>query len=453
MQRFRNLVLGTLTIAAIAAAPVNPLAAADDRPHVIFITVDTLRADRLSTYGYERETSPVLDELIESGLAFAEARTVEPLTSPALCSMITSRYPHQHGSTRNGLRMRPELDSLPKLLAAEGYRTAAFPGNWTLRDKLSGLAEHFDNYDPVLTKKRWWGVLRSEAPATDLNERALGWIDSHLSTETGEPFMLWVHYSEPHAPYVLHEQYMERLGIEDKKNRNKISAGDRYDSEIAYVDAMIGEFLDGLYERVPKEDLLLVFAADHGESLGEHDYWGHGRNLYEPTLHVPMAITWAGKIASRRIEAPALLIDLAPTVASLVGASPPETFEGYDWTATLAGAAEPMDRVTQFEAHKSAVLTAHDSDLARRTGLIDVGLLHRGQKEIFGVKNGRHTHFDLLTDPEELSDLSAKRAEPTEALQDWLSRISNALQSLDQEIPEPLDEESIERLRALGYAD
>jgi arylsulfatase A-like enzyme len=450
MVRFRNLILVSLASTAAAAASATPQATAKNRPHVIFITVDTLRADRLSTYGYERETSPVLDGLIESGLAFAEARTVEPLTSPALCSMVTSRYPHQHGATRNGLRMRPDLDSLPKLLAMEGYHTAAFPGNWTLRDKLSGLAEHFDDYDPVLTKKRWWGVLRSEALAADLNERALGWIDSHLSADAPEPFMLWVHYSEPHAPYLLHEQYTERLGIETKK---KVSASDRYDTEIAYVDAMIGEFLDGLYERAPKKDLLIIVAADHGESLGEHDYWGHGRNLYEPTLRIPMAIAWEGKIRPRRIEAPALLIDLAPTVASLVGASAPATFEGYDWTATLNGAAEPMDRVTRYEAHKSAVLTAHDSDLARRAGLIDVGLLQRGQKEILRVKNGRHRRFDLSSDPGELTDLSAKRARPTEALEEWLSQIATTLLNLDREIPEPLDEESIERLRALGYAD
>jgi len=450
MHRLRKLLLGSL--AMMAAVPALP--AADQPPHVVFITVDTLRADHMSTYGYERETSPVLDGLIESGLAFAEARTVEPLTSPALCSMLTSRYPHQHGATRNGLRMRSGLDSLPKLLASEGYATAAFPGNWTLRDKLSGLAEHFDDYDPVLTKKRWWGMLRSEALAADLNERALAWVDTHLDAGSAAPFMLWVHYTEPHAPYLLHEQYIERLGIEqNKKKKKKISAVDRYDTEIAYVDGMIGELLDRLYERVDKKNLVLIFAADHGESLGEHDYWGHGRNLYEPTLRIPMSITWQGKIAPRRVKAPALLIDLAPTVASLIGLATPSTFEGYDWTATLAGSDEPMDRVTHYEAHKSAVLTAHDSDLARRAGLIDVGLLHRGQKEIFRVKNGRQMRFDLSSDPEELADLSGKHAEPTEVLGQWLSQISNALRNLDEQIPEPLDEESIERLRALGYAD
>src|SRR6185295_11892589 len=115
-----------------------------ERPNVLLLTVDTLRADRLSGLGYGRPTSPHIDRLLREGVSFRAARTVEPLTTPSLTSMLTSREPHSHGATRNGLRLRPGLASLPTLLRAAGYDTAAFVGNWTLRHKLSGLGEHFE---------------------------------------------------------------------------------------------------------------------------------------------------------------------------------------------------------------------------------------------------------------------------------------------------------------------
>ena len=438
---------------ALAGASGSPVLGGADRPNVVLITIDTLRADHISAYGYDRQTSPQMDRLIERGIRFDDARTVEPLTSPALCSMVTSLYPNEHGSTRNGLRMREGLTSLPRLLAEHGYQTAAFVGNWTLRHKLSGLGEHFDHYEPVLTKKRWWGIMRSEATAEDLNERALAWVDGHREEKNADPFLLWVHYTEPHAPYVQRDEYLDQLGIQPKKDGKKLSAIDRYDTEIAYVDAVVGRLVADLEKRVPKKDLLLVLVADHGESLGEHKYWGHGRNLYEPNLRIPMAMVWEGKLAPRAIAAPSLIIDLAPTLAVLLGFEVPADFVGFDWTGTLNGDAEPFDRLTHYEAHKGAVITAHDSDLARRSGLLAVALMQRNQKEIYRVKGEQHWNFDLLEDPGELTSRSTVRADPTEALQNWMAAISRNLSELDEEIPEPLDEESIERLRALGYAD
>jgi arylsulfatase A-like enzyme len=295
--------------------------------------------------------------------------------------------------------------------------------------------------------------MRSEATAEDLNERALAWVDEHRLEKNTAPFLLWVHYTEPHAPYVQRDEYLDQLGIQQKKDGKKLPAIDRYDTEIAYVDAVVGKLVADLEKRVPRKELLLVLVADHGESLGEHKYWGHGRNLYEPNLRIPMAIVWEGKLEPRAITAPSLIIDLAPTLAVLLGFEAPTDFVGFDWTGTLNGDAEPFDRVTHYEAHKGAVITAHDSDLARRSGLLAVALMQRNQKEIFRVKGEQHWSFDLVKDPGELISRSPDRADPTEALQNWMAAISRNLNELDEQIPEPLDEESIERLRALGYAD
>jgi arylsulfatase A-like enzyme len=451
----RRLAAGLFVAALAGAALAAPVQTLDhesvQQPNVLFVTVDALRADRLSAYGYGRSTSPNVDRLIEQGVRFTHARTIEPLTNPALCSMLTSRYPHEHASTRNGLRMRSGFASISKALQGRGYHTAAFVGNWTLRDKLSGLGEHFEHYEEIFTRRRWFGFVRREATADDLTEQTLDWIRQHVQSNRERPFFAWVHYVEPHAPYRLHEQYLDQLGVE---RSGSVPPQDRYDTEIAFVDASIGHLLREVRNLGLMENTLIVFTADHGESLGEHKYWGHGRHLYEPTLRIPMSLTWEGRLAPRTIDSPALLIDLAPTVLSLLAQPHPSGFRGYDWGDVLTGGGEPpSDRLTHYQAHRGAVLSRHDSDLARRSGLLEVGLIQNGRKEIFRIQNNRRWIFDLESDPLEVRSLDESAEDPTEGLLDWMRSIYDTLAALDQTLPEPLDEESAEQLKSLGYVD
>jgi arylsulfatase A-like enzyme len=438
--------------AANAAVVGSSVAATGSRvaPNVVIVSVDTLRADHMSSYGYERETTPNIDDLIDRGVRFTRARTIEPLTSPALCSMLTSLDPHQHGASRNGLRMRSGLASLPKALQAHGYRTAAFVGNWTLRDKLSGIGEHFEQYEEVLTRRRWLGLVRSEATAEDLTERSLEWISRHRATSGAQPFLLWVHYVEPHAPYRLHREFVEQVGLRRESN---YTAVERYDTEIAFVDHAIGELLRGLDRRGSLEQTVVVFVADHGESLGEHDYWGHGRHLYEPSLLIPMAIVWPERVEPRTVDSAALITDLAPTLLGLLGYPAPAGFVGYDWANVMSGAEPPRDRVTHYQAHRGSVISRHDSDLARRSGLLEVGVIDGDVKEIFRIDKNRRRLFDLVSDPRESIGLSEPKQSPTEGLLTWMRAIYDGLSSFTDMPPEPLDEESIEQLRSLGYVD
>jgi len=423
---------------------------AGDTPNILFITVDTLRSDRMSIYGYERQTSPNIDGLMARGVWFAQGRTVEPLTNPALASLLTSLYPHEHGSTRNGLRIRSGLASLPKAMQAHGYRTAAFVGNWTLKDKLSGLGEHFEEYEQILTRHSWFGLMRREADAHDVTESAADWISEHIRARREQPFLAWVHYIEPHAPYRMWREYIGPLGL---KEADRYSRSDRYDTEIAFVDNSIGALLHNLENLDLLQETVIVFASDHGESLGEHGYWGHGRHLYEPTLRVPMSITWPGHISPRRIAAPALIIDLVPTLLSLLGQRHPSGLRGYDWSGVLAGSPPPMDRLTHYQAHRGAVISRHDSDLARKSGLLAMGIIKDNRKEIFRLENKRRQLYDLDSDPAELSSLSTKKESPSEVLQIWRSSLDSALEDFENMAPEPLDEESIKQLRSLGYVD
>jgi len=437
-------------LAALSLAAATPGARAADtrRPDILIITVDTLRADRLSSYGYTRPTTPNIDHLLADGARFDTARTVEPLTTPSMATMLTSLYPHEHGATRNGLRVLPGLVSLPGILHGFGYRTAAFVGNWTLRRKLSGLDEHFETYAEVFTRKRWFGLVSSEATAEDLTSRALAWADEYTAKTPREPFLLWVHYVDPHAPYLFHPEFAEALGIPRGSN---VPPGDRYDTEIALSDHAIGELIAGLAAVAPRDNTLVIFAADHGESLGEHGTWGHGRQLYDQTLRIPMGIVWPGLVPPGVIEAPASMLDIAPTALGLMGLPSPRKFHGYDWSGVILDGVMPPDRVLYFQAHKGAVMSRHASARARRKGLLELGRLEHGRKEMLRMADGRHSLFDLDHDAAESRNLADPASPPSPDLRAWVDRVVKALQALDTTTVEPMDEETAKKLRSLGY--
>jgi arylsulfatase A-like enzyme len=420
-------------------------------PNVLLICVDTLRLDHLSSYGYERPTSPAIDELIGRGAVFTEARTVEPLTAPSSTSMLTSRFPHEHGASRNGLRIRPGLQSLPKLLAERGYRTGAFVGNWTLRDKLTGLAEHFETYEEVFSRKRWFGMFNSEATGADLTAGALEWIEDHRKEDPHRPYFLWLQYVEPHAPYRFWHELAGRLKIDAEHGASK---RDRYDTEVAFTDREIGRLIEGLggFEALSR-DTLVIFVSDHGESLGEHGYWGHGRHVYEDSLHIPMAIVWPGRVPDRRIGEPALIIDLAPTVLGLLGLPAPDGFHGFDWSRVFRGDQEAPVRQGYFQAHKGAVQMDHTSSSARADGLLEVARVVGTRKEVLDVRERTVRIFDFVEDPGEVHDLAEPGAEPSRELITWYNAVRQGLLAASDIPQADLDEASRERLRALGYID
>lgn len=440
-MRFRP---GIAALALLAIAP--PLRAGIPRPDVLIVTVDTLRRDRVGAYGYARDVTPVVDRLLASGVRFADARTPEPLTAPSLTSMLTSLHPQDHGVARNGLRARSDLVSLPKLLHRAGYETVAFVGNWTLRDRLTGLGSHFDLYREVLTRHRWFGLVRSEATAEDLTDAATSWLAER--GPGGKPLFLWVHYVDPHAPYRYHAEYAERLGI---RSRGEPPKADRYDTEIAETDHAIGRLLDAFAKARAGDPPLVVFASDHGESLGDHGTWGHGRDLFDVCLRMPMGLAWKGHVAPGTIEPPSSILDVAPTVLTLLGLPVPKGMAGFDWKPVLDGAAAPVDRATYYQAHRGAVIAKHASERARRAGLLEVGWIRAGRKETIRIDNGRVRAFDLSADPGETHDLATRGTKASKELAAWTRRVLDGLAASDAEAVEPLDPEAEERLRSLGY--
>ena len=452
MARRRILIVATTSI-AVGLTLVSPVIsdAASPQPSVVVITVDAMRADHLGSYGYSKSTSPNIDRLMSQGLRFERAWTPEPLTGPAMCSMVTGLEPHDHAATRNGLRMKSGLNSLPKILADNGWKTAAFVGTWTLKNNLTLLGEHFETYGERLERKRWFGILNSEATCEDVTDDALDWLGEERKKGPEKPFFLWVHYIEPHAPYRFHQDYADRIGVND----DQLTKIDRYDTEIAAVDESIARLLAGVRQAVDDKDLLVVLTADHGESLGEHNYWGHGRYLYEPSLRIPLGISWNGVIPAGTVSSQATLLDLMPTLLELVGVDFPVDLPGRSWAKTARGADELDERVGCYQAHRGAVHgeSSRESDKKRSKGLLWVGVINGDKKEMVKVSRQLIQIYDLSTDPGELETLAAIDAKPSDSLAACLARVAEGLGSLDELATQKLDDETVEKLKALGYLE
>ena len=432
-------------------------------PHIVLISVDTLRADRLSAYGNPAPTSPHIDALLSAGARFNAARTVEPLTGPASASMLTSLYPHEHGSSRNGIPIRQGLRSLPKMLLHLGYVTVAFVSNWTLADAQSGLAEHFDVYQGVFTKKRWLFWF-GESDAEDVRSATITWLEEE-GAYPGQPLFLWVHFVEPHAPYKLHKAFAERLGVPPN---GRASAMQRYDTEIAAVDDVIGQLLLDLERYVDPANTLFIFTSDHGEALGEHGYKGHGRHLFEEELRIPLGFTWRNRIPPATLDVPTSLVDLAPTVLGLLGAPGVPEWQGQDWSAAvLAGEDVPADHPVYFQAHKGVALgasgNAEVADNKRRHGLLKVGVVQGNRKLVLDLNEDVLSVFDLpgggagspldYAGFESSPHTSGSPADAPPLLRQWQELVEQGLAERDRSPPPKLSEETIEKLRSMGYTN
>ena len=325
---------------------------------VILLSCDTLRADRLGFAGYARDTSPNLDALARTSVVFDAAYSTAPMTQPAVSSLLTGRLPADVGAVPGNRVLLPaEVETLAEALDAEGFATAAVVSNWILRRREDapgvGVGQGFAHFDDAMPDREGnRGMYQRDAAAT--TDAALGW----LAARPSERFFLWVHYQDPHGPYdppAEHAQALVRtpaadeapLGVRergaalglgrmplyqviDDERRPSVYA-DRYDAEIRYFDAELGRLIDALADEGLLEGALLVFTSDHGESLGEHDYWFcHGESVHRELVHVPLIVRAPDGFplpAARgaRCTAVAGHVDVVPTVLAATGLAPRPT--------------------------------------------------------------------------------------------------------------------------------
>ncbi len=426
----RWMILAVLTAAGVAHGGETA------RPNVVLLSVDTLRADHLGCYGYPRDTSPAIDTFAETALLFEDTICEVPLTSPSFGSIFSSRFPRMNGTTRNGLRMPASVPLITEQFAEAGYQTLCVQSNWTLKAKLSGLDRGFDQYDEDFHQKRW-GFIKAERTADEVSRVAL---DLLAGLDPDKPFFAWIHFTDPHAPYTFHRKF-NPAGKRPFGARREEKVRIKYDSEIAYCDAEIARVLAAL-----PENTAVVFTADHGESLWEHDYLGHGRRIYQSGLHIPLIIRAPG-LAAGRTGVPARAIDLGPTLLGLAGLKPAGGMLGVNLLASPPAA----DRVRVIETYGGAVPNLPGAKAVMAdAGPMRQGVLFDNWKLIIDGRNAEL--FNLAEDPQELHDLSGALPGKVEQLRQRVSRWDAATERV-QPGEEDLNEEDMRALEALGYVD
>jgi len=307
--------------------------------NVFLLTVDSLRADHLSCYGYERGTTPNLDRFATEGVLFERAYSTSSHTRESVPSLLTGEYPDR--AVDNGFHL-----SAPSVATHLGddVTTAAFHSNPYV-SRAYDFDRDFDAFDDDLPLRGGkiisllrlaWARFRGRfyARGEEINERSLDWVDGQDG-----PVFIWNHYMDPHDPYEPPVKARRDLGVdgpEEIRSLHRRAGQDPasvskeehrhlvnlYDGEVRYIDTVLGEFLDALEERGLRERSLVLVTADHGDAFGEHGYYGHPRRLHDELVHVPLLVAGPGFGKGERVEAPVGTIDVPATVLCAFGADP-----------------------------------------------------------------------------------------------------------------------------------
>src|SRR5262252_8947023 len=405
---------------APAVAEVSP-----SRQPIVLITIDTLRADRLGSYGSARGLTPALDAFARDATRFTAAVSQVPLTLPSHATILTGLHPARHGvRTNDGFHLPASVPTLAESLKTRGYDTAAFIGGYPLRGSTSGLSRGFDRYDDEFLA----APDVSERPADAVIQSAAAWIERNAARQ----FFAWIHLFDPHSPYSPPAPFASA-------HRDA-----PYDGEVAYTDAAVGRFLDRLRQFRLFAPSTIVIVADHGESLGDHGERTHGTFLYDATIRVPLLIklpTAAEDARSRSVDivtTPVETADLAPTIAAIAGAALADG-DGQSLLPLISGAAGDPDRPAYAESYYQNVLLGWSPLRAVRTERWKL------------IEAPRSELYDLEHDPGELQNRLNERAALAAGLQRALTSVANRGHAA-ADGHAPATAESMERLRSLGYA-
>ncbi|MFL6259764.1 MAG: sulfatase [Thermoanaerobaculia bacterium] len=471
------LVVSFLILTACRGREERGTAVAPAAPHpprrVFFITVDTLRADHMSLYGYPRATTPELQKLAATGVTFDHAITQWPKTGSSFAAMFTGLYPHTTGLTHKAaLRIPASYLTLPEFFKEQGYQTVGVVSNAVLAAKL-GWSTGFDDF-----QETWNGgdfpddpqLFRSFIAAPKVNEVALPLLRKHAKDER---LFAWIHYSDPHAPYILPQGEKnpflgdavyngpgDRLVPKRLVNRGYTLEGRtdlkyyvaQYDANVLVADRSIRKLLDEMRSLGLLEDSLIVFAADHGEELGEHNSWfEHGPLPYNTTGHVPLFFVMDGLAAGRRVDRPVELIDIYPTLRDAV--APGRQIDGLEghslWPFLRPGNADPKGA----DVFRQAFLEAGNHPNLYHS-------VQEGTWKLVFNSGGKHSRaadsttggfelYNLAEDPMERNNLAATRTEEVRRLRRDIVEWMKKARSMGDE--DEVNGETEKALKALGY--
>jgi arylsulfatase A-like enzyme len=463
--------VGLLLASAVIATCLTGCRQALPRPdRIILVTIDTLRADHVSAYGYPVEITPFLDSLAARGVAFARAFAQSATTGPSHASLFTGLYPIQHGVQANGRKLDRSFMTLAEGLAANGYRTAAFVST-NAHFRWGNLSQGFEVYDeqPLPEGRRQKGKrIRRYRPANATIDAALDWL---VGVERSEKLFLWIHLYDPHKG--LHppdrdlrqvERLAKKLGRRAHQDFLRAAHGnpDRgklyrnillYDAEIRFVDRELRRLYAAMATEGSRD--LWIVTSDHGQGLDSHHGWfGHAKQIYNVQLRVPLVfhLTEPGLPPAMIEDVIAEHVDIAPTIAELAGfelSQPRAAVQGSSLTAYLRGDRPAAVKTLSFA--QSSRYRKRAPGRRPNRGKPKMSLQSLQHKYIL-TEGSEDELFDLSLDPHERRNLIAE-PEYAGRRAELQARLLGMVETLaDSEIEaESVDEDTLDRLRALGY--
>jgi arylsulfatase A-like enzyme len=381
-----------LLLVLFGASNVTCTAEREKLPDIVVYLVDTLRADHLGIYGYERETSPRLDAFAKDAMIFDRAYSTSSWTKPATASLLTGLAPARHGANSRSDALDARAVTLATLLKSRGYHTVAFVTNPNVLPAW-GFDRGFDKFFDIES------VARS-ARADRVGELVM----QYLEKAPDGPRFLYIHTRDPHGPYDPPAPYDQRFSGGDE------IAG--YDGEIAFSDFHFGELLDRLRAMGRYDESAIVFLSDHGEEFEEHGNTGHGKTLYEELVRIPLLLKLPGRRGrGQRCAAPIQIIDVVPTLLTLVDLDSPEEVEGQDLASIDCTSEAALARPLFFDLDQISVSGR----------LIMSGVLKGSQKLVWVEEPESETLlFDLALDPHEHDNRAHQANGGYEQLQELL---------------------------------
>ncbi len=432
--------------------------------NVIVITIDSLRADRLGSYGYDlRNTSPNIDRFAEDSVLFTKAYAQASATSQSVSSFMTSKSPSKFpGSYRlGGYKLDYEKVTLAEMLKENGYTTAGIVTNAWFKEEM-GFAQGFDDY---YFRFRGETYKPPYISSNEVNKLASGWLKENKDKK----FFLWLHYMEPHMPYINHEEYQYDPGyqgkfkdsfgtlVEEDKYKNPDSKltdeelyhiNALYDGEINYVDNSIGNLLSELKEMGLYNNTVIIFTADHGEEFKERGGVGHGYTLYNELINVPLIIKVPG-VENVKSDNQVRLMDVMPTILDILKVKTDRYFDGVSLLPLLDREDYNLEVYSKMVTHHSSIISKDEWKLILKFMELK---FEPGKHRRWEKIETRKELYNLKEDPDEQNNLIDEYPETAKKLEKRLMELQMIKEDKPQkESDDEISKRTKEELRSLGY--